>query len=64
MRIMKTIEDEIHIEDKIHIEEILLEAHAFGLDYEVNEWAKKLIKENPNMPKVDAYQEAYYEWIK
>ena len=51
-------------DEEFHIEEILLEAHAFGLDNEVDKWAKKLLKKNPKMSKVDAYQEAYNEWIK
>jgi hypothetical protein len=53
-----------NLNEELHIEEILLEAHAFGLDHEVDEWAKKLLKKNPKMSKVDAYQEAYNEWIK
>ena len=56
-------QDQIFDED-FHIEEILLEAHAFGLEYEVDKLAKKLLKKNPKMSKVDAYQEAYNEWIK
>jgi hypothetical protein len=56
-------QDQIFEED-FHIEEILLEAHAFGLDHEVDEWAKKLLKKKPKMSRVDAYQEAYNEWIK
>lgn len=56
-------QDQIFEED-FHIEEILLEAHAFGMDHEVDEWAKRLLTENPNMSKVDAYQQAYNEWIK
>lgn len=51
-------------DEEFHVEEILLEAHAFGLDHEVEELAKKILKKNPKMSKVDAYQEAYNEWIK
>jgi len=30
----------------------------------VMETASKIMKENPKMRRVDAYQQAYYEWIK
>ena len=47
-----------------HIEEILHEASAFGLRTEVLEWARKEMKQNPKMRKVDAYEIAYKEWVK
>jgi hypothetical protein len=50
--------------EEIHIDEILLEAKAFGLNYEVDLYAKKILEENPKMNKVKAYQLAYQEWIK
>lgn len=52
------------LEEQIHIEEILAEAKAYGLDWEVKTWAANFKKEDPNLSLVDAYQLAYYEWIK
>jgi len=46
------------------IEEILIEAYGYGLREEVMETASKIMKENPKIRRVDAYQQAYYEWIK
>jgi hypothetical protein len=46
------------------IEEILMEASAYGLRLEVIEWAKKEMVVNPNIDKVDAYQQAFSEWVK
>ena len=46
------------------IEEILIEAAAVGLRSEVMDWARKVMNENPKMRRVDAYQQAYYEWVK
>jgi hypothetical protein len=46
------------------IEEILMEASAYGLRSEVMELARKEMKENPKMEKVDAYQIAFNEWVK
>ncbi len=46
------------------IEEILEEANAWGLRWEVDEWAKKAIKKNPTLSKLDAYVLAYQEWVK
>ena len=51
-------------EEEFHIDEILLEAEAFGLSREVEAYAKKILKKNPKMDKVKAYQLAYQEWIK
>ncbi len=45
------------------IEEILMEASAYGLRLEVIEWAKKEMVVNPNIDKVDAYQQAFSEWV-
>jgi hypothetical protein len=41
------------------IEEILWEASAYGVRIEVLESATQLIKDNPKIGKVDAYQSAY-----
>ena len=46
------------------IEEILQEAHAYGLKYEVMETATKLIKKEPDISELSAYVIAYHEWIK
>jgi hypothetical protein len=46
------------------VEEILQEAHAYGLRYEVDLYAKKILDESPGIDKVQAYQLAYQEWIK
>jgi hypothetical protein len=46
------------------IEEILVEASAFGLRLEVLSTARQIMDENPNVDKVDAYQQAFSEWVK
>ena len=46
------------------IEEILHEASAHGLRTEVLESAQKEMKQNPKMRKVDAYHQAFKEWVK
>ncbi len=46
------------------IEEILVEASAFGLRVEVLETARQIMDENPNLDRVDAYQQAFSEWVK
>jgi len=46
------------------IEEILQEASAFGLRWEVTEWAKKFMVEDPGLEEVVAYQLAFVEWVK
>lgn len=46
------------------IEEILTEASAFGLRIEVIETARKIMDELPSIDKVDAYQQAFLEWVK
>ena len=50
------------IEQQIDIELILVEASAWGLNYEVDITAKQLIGEGVDV--VTAYQNAYSEWIK
>jgi hypothetical protein len=50
------------IEDQITIEGILEEASAFGLRWEVQEWANVFIEEGVDV--VDAYNQAFEEWIK
>ena len=47
------------------IEEILQEAHAYGLKYEVMETATKILKdEGDDISELSAYVIAYNEWIK
>lgn len=46
------------------IEELLVEASAYGLRFEVLATARQILEENPKIDRVDAYQEAYDEWIK
>ena len=46
------------------IEEILVEASAFGLRLEVLSTARQIMDDNPNVDKVDAYQQAFSEWVK
>jgi hypothetical protein len=46
------------------IEEILIEASAYGLRFEVMDWARKEMEQNPKMDKVVAYQIAFSEWVK
>ena len=46
------------------IERILIEASAYGLRWEVEEFARKEMEKNPNMDKVHAYQTAFDDWVK
>jgi hypothetical protein len=46
------------------IEEILLEAKAYGVGYEVSAWAEMLTLVNPKLNKVTAHQRGYDEWVK
>ena len=43
---------------------ILEEAERFGLRWEVEQTAIKEIKENPDIDPVQAYENAYGDWIK
>ena len=62
----KNVEDqkEKTMSEAEQIEEILEEANAYDLRWEVDEWAKKAIKKNPTLSKLDAYVLAYQEWVK
>ena len=51
-------------EDEEQIELILEEANAYGLRIEVEQWAIQLLKEDPDLPRLEAYVQAYNEWIK
>ena len=46
------------------IEEILQEANAYNLKYEVMETATKILKENDTISELQAYVNAYHDWIK
>ena len=46
------------------IEEILEEANAYNLKYEVMETATKLLKKESDISELSAYVTAYNEWIK
>ena len=50
------------VEEQMDIELILTEASAWGLQNEVEQSAKQFINEGHKV--VDAYQNAYNEWIK
>ena len=51
-------------EEKETVELILEEANQYGLRYEVDEFAKKFLEEDPTLSDLDAYVMAYNEWIK
>ena len=51
-------------DDDFQIEQILMEAGAYGLRNEVEQYAKNILKKNPLSSKVDAYVKAYHEIIK
>ena len=57
-------EEERNLEDEEHIETILEEANGYGLRIEVEQWAIQLLKEDPDLPRLEAYVQAYNEWIK
>ena len=57
-------EGENLLNDEEDIELLLEEANAFGLRIEVEQWAIQLLKEDPDLPRLEAYVQAYNEWIK
>ena len=57
-------EVENQLEDEEDIELLLEEAKRWGLRWEVDITAKKIIEQNPVLPKLEAYVQAYNEWIK
>ena len=57
-------EEENLLNDEEDIELILEEANAFGLRWEVDSFAKKFLREDPTLPRLEAYVMAYNEWIK
>ena len=59
---LKKINMEFSLEEQMDIELILTEASAYGMSAEVEEYAQKYLSEG--CTPVEAYQHAYYEWIK
>ena len=57
-------EVENQLNDEEDIELLLEEANAYGLRIEVEQWAIQLLKEDPNLSRLEAYVQAYNEWIK
>lgn len=51
-------------EEESQISEILRDASAYNMRWEVERWAQKEINENSGLSKIDAYVTAYNEWIK
>jgi hypothetical protein len=59
---LKKINMDFSLEEQMDIELILTEASAYGLSAEVEEYAQRYLSEG--CTPVEAYQHAYYEWIK
>ena len=57
-------EEESLLNDEEDIELLLEEANNYGLRIEVEQWAIQLLKEDPDLPRLEAYVRAYNEWIK
>ena len=57
-------EEESRINDEEDIELLLEEANNYGLRIEVEQWAIQLLKEDPDLSRLEAYVIAYNEWIK
>ena len=61
-------EEENLLNDEEDIELLLEEANAFGLRTEVEEWAERELEkasfEGRWLSRIDAYVNAYNEWIK
>ena len=57
-------EEENLLNDEEDIELLLEEANAFGLRWEVMTSAQEIMDENPTISKLEAYVQAYNEWIK
>ena len=57
-------EEERNLEDEEQIELLLEEANPFGLRIEVEQWAMQLLKEDPDISRLEAYVQAYNEWVK
>ena len=57
-------EEENLLNDEDDIELLLEEANNYGLRIEVEQWAIQLLKEDPDLSRLEAYVQAYNEWIK
>ena len=57
-------EEENQLKDEEDIELLLEEANNYGLRIEVEQWAIKFLKKNPELSRLEAYVMAYNEWIK
>ena len=57
-------EEESQLNDEEDIELLLEEANAYGLRIEVEQWAVQLLKEDPDLSRLEAYVLSYNEWIK
>ena len=57
-------DEENQLNDEEDIELLLEEANAFGLRWEIDSTAKQMMEQNPMLPKLEAYVQAYNEWIK
>ena len=57
-------EEENQLNDEEDIELLLEEANNYGLRIEVEQWAIQLLKEDPDLSRLEAYVRAYNEWIK
>ena len=57
-------EEENLLNNEEDIELLLEEANAFGLRWEIDSTAKQMMEQNPMLPKLEAYVQAYNEWIK
>ena len=57
-------EVESQLKDEEDIELLLEEANAYGLRIEVEQWAMQLLKEDSDLSRLEAYVQAYNEWIK
>ena len=57
-------EVESQLEDEEDIELILEEANRWGLRIEVEQWAMQILKEDPELSRLEAYVQAYNEWVK
>ena len=55
---------EVNMSDAEQIELILVEANAYNLRDEVEEWTTKFMNEDSSLTKLDATVMAYSEWIK
>ena len=57
-------EEENQLNDEEDIELLLEEANAYGLRIEVEQWAMQLLKEDMDLSRLEAYVQAYNEWVK